>query len=220
METQTLNDLAEQFVSEIGSDTYSQFAKILGLISKGRPVTVDEVAGTLGLNPEQAKKFLTSYGAEFDSKGDLLGLGLTLVPTPHHFEVDGHKLYTWCATDTLLFPLLLNRTAKVETVDPISKAKIRLTVSPDAVDNVQPSGAVLSFSNYLDATDVRGTFCNVGHWFATRRAGEEYASEHKGVVILTPEEVRSILNAVTEKTKGRPEQKEEPEAESQAPGCC
>jgi alkylmercury lyase len=199
--------LAEQFVSEIGSDSYSQFAKILGLLANGRPVAIDEVAKELDMYPLQAKKFLASYGAEFDSAGNLLGLGLTLVPTPHHFEVDGHKLYAWCATDTLLFPTLLNKTANIETIDPVTETKIRLTVSPRAVEKVEPSGAVLSFSNYLDATDVRGTFCNVGHWFASRQAGEEYASKHKGVVVLTPGEVRDILNAVNEKAKGRPEHK-------------
>jgi alkylmercury lyase len=223
MEKQTVNDLADQFISEIGSDSYSQFAKILGLLANGRPVAVDEVAKELDMYPEQAKKFLTSYGAEFDSAGNLLGLGLTLVPTPHQFEVDGHKLYAWCATDTLLFPILLNKTANVQTIDPVTGTKIRLTVSPRAVERVEPSGAVLSFSNYLDATDVRGTFCNIGHWFASRQTGEEYASKHKGVIILTPGEVRGILNVVGEKTTGRPEQKEEPgcgaDYESKAPSC-
>jgi alkylmercury lyase len=119
---------------------------------------------------------------------------------------------------------LLNKIANVQTTDPINGAKIRLTVSPRAVENVEPNGAVLSFSNYIDATDVRGTFCNIGHWFASRRAGEEYASKHKGVIILTPEEVRDILNAVSEKAKRRPAQKEElangTDYESKAPGCC
>jgi alkylmercury lyase len=222
METHTLNDLAEQFVSEVGSDSYSQFAKILGLLANGRPVAVDEVAKELDMYPEQAKKFLTRYGAEFDSAGNLLGLGLTLVPTPHHFEVDGHQLYAWCATDTLLFPILLNKTANVETIDPVTGTKIRLTVSPRAVERVEPRGAVLSFSNYLDAADVRGTFCNIGHWFASRQAGEEYASKHKGAIILTPEEVRDVLNVVTEKATGRPEQEDlrcGAGSESKAPGC-
>jgi alkylmercury lyase len=215
MEKQTLNDLAEQFVSEIGSDSYSRFAKILGLLANGRPVAVDGVAKELDVHREEVKKFLTRYGAEFDSAGNLVGLGLTLVPTPHSFEVDGHKLYAWCATDTLLFPILLNKAANVETTDPVTGTKIRLTVSPRAVDRVEPNGAVLSFSSYLDATDVRGTFCNIGHWFASRKTGEEYASKHKGVVILTPGEVQDVLKVVNEKTNGGPEQNQ-----SEAPGCC
>jgi alkylmercury lyase len=122
-----------------------------------------------------------------------------------------------------MFTILLNKTADVETTDPVTGTKIRLTVSPRAVESVEPSGAVLSFSNYLEAKDVRGSFCNIGHWFASRQAGEEYASKHKGAIILTPGEVRGILNVVTEKTKGRPEQKGEPacgvDSESKAPGC-
>ena len=203
METKTLNDIAEQFVSEIGSNSYSQFAKVLGLLANGRPVAVAEVANELGLTLSEGKKFLTRYGGEFDSRGDLLGLGLTMVPTVHRIEIDGHNLYAWCSTDTLLFPTLLNKHAKIETADPITREKIRLAVGPEGVENVEPGSAVLSLSNYLDATDIRGTFCNVGHWFASRQTGEEYASKHKGVVILTPEEVRTVLNVVTEKTKLR-----------------
>ncbi|WP_455153162.1 organomercurial lyase [Cupriavidus basilensis] len=31
----------------------------------------------------------------------LVGYGLTLRETRHAFEVDGRRLYTWCAFDTL-----------------------------------------------------------------------------------------------------------------------
>lgn len=200
LKDQDLEKLAEQFVSEIGSETYSQFGKILSLLANGQPVAVAKVASELGITRGQAEKFLNEYSGEFDNNGNLVGLGLTQVPTPHHFEVDGHKLYTWCATDTLLFPVLLNKPAKVETSDPVTGTKIRLAVSPEGVESVEPSTAVLSYSNYLDAKDVRGTFCNVGHWFASRETGQEYASKHKGVTVLAPDEVRRVLRAVSEKT--------------------
>ncbi len=201
LEKGKIQKIAEQFTRELGSSSYSQFSKVLGLLAEGHPSTLENFAAELQISPTQAKEFLTQYGGEFDNKGDLVGLGLTLVPTPHNFEVNGHKMYAWCATDTLWFPALLNKSANVETVDPITGAKIRLTVSPQRVESIEPSTAVLSFSNYLDSKDVRGTFCNVGHWFVSRQTADAYISEHLGVVVLTADEVRRVLEVAFQETR-------------------
>jgi len=50
---------------------------------------------------------------ELDTQGRLIGMGITLNPTPHRFDVEGIHLYTWCALDTLIFPALIGRTANV-----------------------------------------------------------------------------------------------------------
>lgn len=42
--------------------------------------------------------------------------GLNLRSTPHWFTIDGKKLYTWCALDTLIFPPILDREAYIEAV--------------------------------------------------------------------------------------------------------
>lgn len=54
-------------------------------------------------------------------------------------------LYTWCAWDALIYPPILDRTAEVESTCPASGETIRLTVTPDGVESIDPSGAVLSF---------------------------------------------------------------------------
>ena len=49
------------------------------------------------------------------SNAAFLGWELTLRPTPHGFNVDGKQLYTWCALDTLFFPAVIGRPARVES---------------------------------------------------------------------------------------------------------
>ncbi|MCQ4438245.1 organomercurial lyase, partial [Clostridioides difficile] len=50
-----------------------------------------------------------AVSTEWDDYGNVVGYGLTLRETPHTFEVDGRRLYTWCAFDTLFFPALIDR---------------------------------------------------------------------------------------------------------------
>jgi alkylmercury lyase len=52
---------------------------------------------------------------ETDEQGRIVGSGLTLRPTPHRFALDGRQLYTWCALDTLIFPVVLGQGATVES---------------------------------------------------------------------------------------------------------
>lgn len=162
------------------------------MLAWGRPLGVDEVAGELHLPLEDTKAFLTRMGAELDKKGNLVGLGLTSVPTRHAFKMDGHDLYAWCAGDTLLFPLMLEKTAHVVSTDPVSGAKIRLTVGPEGVKAMEPSTAVLSWPARMDAKDVRGTVCYPSNWFASRETAGRYAQEHPGVSILSPDEFREV----------------------------
>lgn len=180
-----------RLTADLGPDFIS-LVKVLGLLAWGRPLGVDEVAGELHLLLQDTKDFLTRMGAELDKEGNLIGLGLTCVPTRHAFKVDGHDLYTWCAGDTLLFPLLLGKTANVTSTDPISGAKIRLTIAPEGVKTMEPSTAVLSWPAHMDAKDLRGTVCYPSNWFALGETAEQYASKHPGVAILAPDEFREV----------------------------
>ncbi len=57
-----------------------------------------EIANRLQISLEQLAAHLTHVpDTEFDHEGKIVGRGITLVPTPHHFWVEGHALFTWCA---------------------------------------------------------------------------------------------------------------------------
>ncbi len=49
---------------------------------------------------------------EYDAQGNLVGSGLTLVPTAHQFRVEQRALFAWCAFDTLTYPVELHLSAQ------------------------------------------------------------------------------------------------------------
>ncbi len=202
-----------QVMDELGKNQVSQIAKVLTLLAEGRPLPVGEVASSLLLPLEDAKAWLEGIGAEFDSNGSLVGLGLTSVPTPHKFQVNGHSLYAWCAGDTLVFPAILGKTAEVESTDPISGVKIRLTSTPNGVQNMEPNTAVLSWPTHADASDIRGSICYQTLWFASPETAQKYASKNGGMTIRTPAEFRE---EVIPKMTGTPIRQEE---RLKAPAC-
>jgi alkylmercury lyase len=55
-------------------------------------------------------------------------------------------LSTWCAEDTLFLPALLGQTATVESPSPVSRESVRLTIAPEGVQAVSPTGAVVSIA--------------------------------------------------------------------------
>lgn len=198
----SLEDLASTIIAESAGASIALQAKILNLLAEGHPVSSDELSASLGIPQREVKSNLTRLGGEFDENGNLVGLGLTLKATPHKFRVNGHELYAWCATDTLWFPMLLNKTASVETVDPVNGEKIRLSIAPKGIEKVEPRGAVVSFTyKNLNPEDIRGSFCNFSHWFSSNETASTYASTHPGVVILTADDVREVGRIVFERTQ-------------------
>ncbi len=162
---------------------------MLRLLQHGKPVAPEELASATGLEVGVAEKLARRLGAEFDDEGNLVGWGLTLVPTPHKYRANGHDLYAWCAADTISFPSILNHTAVIESPDPISGEIVRLTVTPDGVEGLNPSSAVVSWSLESDLENIRGSFCNLTHYFASRETAAEYVSKRPGLVIVSVESV-------------------------------
>lgn len=114
------------------------------------------------------------------------GLSVAEIP-PHEITLDGHKLWAWCAWDTLFLPRRLGASLDVQSVCPVTGRTISLRVSPNAVESVEPEDVVVSFlepSRPFDA-DVIGSFCHYVHFFANRGAGEKWTSEHPGTFLFS-----------------------------------
>jgi len=167
---------------------------LLQLLQYGKPVAPDELASAIGLEAGVAVKLARRLGAEFDEAGNLVGWGLTLVPTPHKYRANGHDLYAWCAADTISFPSVLNHTAVIESPDPISGEIVRLTVTPDGIMGLNPSSAVVSWSLESDLDNIRGSFCNLTHYFASQETAAEYVKDRPGLVIVSVESVFEAAN--------------------------
>lgn len=77
-------------------------------LATARPVAPARLAALTGLPADRVEALLRQASAEWDPSGQrLIGLGLTSVPTQHRYQVDGHRLWAWCARDPLVFPVWL-----------------------------------------------------------------------------------------------------------------
>jgi alkylmercury lyase len=168
-------------------------AHTLQLLANGCPVPPDEMAIHLQVSPDKVISTLEGFGAEFDKEGNVLGLGLTLVPTLHAYEANGRKLYTWCAADALEFPVMLKHTAHIESPDPVTGEKVRISVTSDRVERVEPEGAVVSWVNNVDVTDIRGSICKYVHFFSSPEAASEWIAEHPGKTFYSVNDVYQAM---------------------------
>lgn len=107
------------------------FRPLVRLLAEGVPVAVDRLAEAAGTSAEQVRQVLAAEpDTEYATRGRVVGLGLTQNPTPHRVEVDGRTLYGWCAMDTLMFPLILQRAVRVVSTCPATGTEVRLRPSP------------------------------------------------------------------------------------------
>jgi alkylmercury lyase len=120
-------------------------------------------------------------GVYADDAGRVIGFwGLAIPRMKHRFEVDGVRLHTWCAWDTLFLPELLDKTARVESVCETSGEPVRLVVSPTGIESAEPDSLVLSFVEPKASRfegDIIKNFCHFVHFFRSREDGAEWIAK-------------------------------------------
>lgn len=159
---------------------------LLRELARGRPVTINDLTRVTGRSTADVRDGLAGLSdTEYDSNGALIGHGITLRETPHLFTVGAQVLYTWCALDTLIFPIVLDRPAQVVSPTPGSGELVRMSVDPTTgVTALDPDTAVVSVLIPEGATSVRAAFCNQVHFFATPAAAHDWLTDHPGGVVL------------------------------------
>ncbi len=183
---------------DYGPDLSRLLLQVLRSLAKGRPVTgerVDQIVADLGAARDEADQFLRGI-SERDADDNIVGImGLSLNDHPHRFDVNGTRMRTWCAEDTLYLPIMLKQTATVESESPLTKEKVRLTVSPEGVEESNPAGAVVSMvivdpdkADMSSAQAIWGTFCHHIFFFASREEAEQWAAGRDDIEILSVDE--------------------------------
>ena len=183
---------------DYGPDLSRLLLQVLRSLANGRPVTgeqVDQIIACLGAARDEADQFLRQV-TERDADDNIVGvMGLSLNDHPHRFNVNGAQMSTWCAEDTLFLPAMLKQTATIESESPLTKEKVRLTVSAEGVEESNPAGAVVSIvivdpdkADMGSAQAIWGTFCHHIFFFASRREGEQWAAGRDDIEILSLDE--------------------------------
>ena len=125
---------------------------------------------------------------------------MSLVPTPHSYQINGRQFYVWCAADAITFPIFHKISAVIESPDPISGEKVRLIGTPEGAKQVDPSTAVVSWVPGTESLEnVRSWFCNFTNFFTSVETASQYVAKHPGLVIVPVDEVFQLGKVLWEK---------------------
>ena len=81
--------------------------------------------------------------AGFDGNGNVHELyGVDLNPSLHRAEVDGAALFTCCAFVAQMLPFILDEPIQVESIDPVTRRIVRMSISPETEISYEPKSAV------------------------------------------------------------------------------
>lgn len=199
-QTNLLNELADMIAGLLPalSDNERRLSLMLyRLLSHGSPVAAEQIAKALNMPLEVVLNILDGWpGVYYNAEGQITGYwGLTINKAGYQFEVDGVKLYTWCAWDTLFIPGIIGKTARVESTCPVTKEKISLTIGPDGIQSVAPTDVYVSFvtpDTGKFREDIINNFCCLVYFFSSKDAADQWASEHEGTFILTLDEAYEL----------------------------
>ena len=156
---------------------------ILQSLSEGHSVDINSIAKSLSLRKIEVNKIIQSWpGVYFDDRGSIDSYwGLTTRKTKHRFQIGNVTLYNWCSWDSLFIPRLINKTAQIESADPLSGDVIRLTISPrSGIVVVEPEGCVISFiipDTEKMRENVIQNLCSYIHFFTSETSAKEWLAE-------------------------------------------
>ena len=167
-------------------------------LAHGRPITseqVDQRIAALGLEQDAAHQFLREL-TERDADDRIFGaIGLSLEDHPHRVKVEGVSLSAWCALDTLFLPALLQQMATIASPSPMTHTMIRLRVSPERVEEVDPADAVISIvlvdpsrERMASVEAIWNAFCQHVYFLTTREEAKRWAVGREDIAILTVDE--------------------------------
>ncbi len=171
--------------------------KIYELLSRGRPVSISKLAMTVHISENEVNDIVSQWPGVFKNQdGDIISYwGLGLTEMLHQIQIGGNTLYNWCAWDSLFIPALLDKTAYITSVCPVTKEKIKLIVSKHGVE-YEPASTVMSFvkpqSGIKIDENVITNFCHKIHFFSSEEAAAKWVAENPETFVISVEDAFSL----------------------------
>lgn len=187
MAAEALRSLAERIAVRLCGAHEELRVVLLHLLAEGRPVSPGVLADRLGWPIERVASIVQGCSdTELDQAGQIIGWGLSLLPTTHQFRLGERALFTWCALDTLMYPAILGLVADVSSKCPITGTMVRLVVQPDGVADLQPTGAVVSIAlpDEPSSACTRDTFCAHSYYFASLEVAQSWQTVRPNTLLL------------------------------------
>lgn len=198
----SLETIAERLAEQLRCEQEGLCRPIIQQVTRGKSVTPATLRASLRVSQDELERRMATLlpEVEFDPAGNIVGLGVTLVPTPHRFQVGGKLLYTWCAFDTVLFPPSLPLEAQVQSTCPVSGQPVTFVATPEgAILDLLPASSVMSLIVPTSRNDcTRATFCQQSLFFQSEQAASTFLAAHPEVILLSVEEAACVGRLVAQ----------------------
>jgi alkylmercury lyase len=183
-----MTDLAAAVADRLCGKHEHVCVALIRQLAAGQPVSAERLAADVVMEePAVAAVLQEMSDVAYDGVGNVVGFGLSLIPTAHQFNVNGRTLYTWCALDTFLYTALLGQPSQVLSHCPVTAEAIGLAMTPAGMTEVSPASSVVSLvvPDGSIADCRRSAFCDHGHFFATAEASATWLRDHPNGMILS-----------------------------------
>jgi alkylmercury lyase len=183
-----LTDLTATIADRLCGKNEHLCVALIRHLAAGQPVSAAHLATDVAMEEPAVGAVLQQMSdVDYDTDGNVVGFGLSLVPTTHRFTIYGRTLYTWCALDTFLYTALLGQPSQVVSRCPVTARPIRLAMTPEGIAEMNPASTVISLvipgGSVADCR--RSAFCNHGHFFVSAEAGTTWLHDHPNGIILS-----------------------------------
>lgn len=195
MQRPPLETIAERLSEQLQCEQEELCLPILHQVTRGKPIEKAALAASLHVSQgDLEQRLLHLPDTEFDQQGNVVGWGVTLVPTRHRFQIDGKSLYIWCAFDTVLFPPSLRAEARVQSTCPVTGHPITFVATPEGtIKNLTPTSSVMSLIIPAERSEcVRATFCEQSLFFESEQAAFPWLVAHPEAMLLSIEEAATV----------------------------
>jgi alkylmercury lyase len=195
MQHPSLETIAKRLSELLNCEQQDLCRPIIQQVARGKPVTKAELQVSLHLSQDELEHRLARLpDTEFDHSGNIVGWGVTLLPTSHQFQIQGTSLYTWCAFDTVLFPPSLHKEAQVQSSCAQTGQPITFVATPEGVvKDLTPSGSAMSLILPAERSDcVREAFCYQSLFFQSEQAASTFLATHPEAILLSVEEAAQV----------------------------
>ena len=188
MNEAALTDLAATVAERLCGRHEHVCVALIRHLADGQPVSAAHLAADIAMEEPAVSAVLQQMSdVAYDGDGQVVGFGLSLVPTAHQFTINSQTLYTWCALDTFLYTALLGQPSEVVSHGPVTARPITVSMTPEGVAELSPTATVISIvipdGSISDCR--RSAFCNHGHFFASAEAGVTWLNDRPNGIILS-----------------------------------
>lgn len=196
--TLTVQNLRERW----GGADMATLRPMFRILSEGSLSVLEPrtLAERLAVGPSRVRGALSFDTVGTDEAGRLVELfGYMFAPSLHRLEVRGRAMFACCAIVAHSVPLLLEERVQVESVDPDSRAVVRMTIAGGEITEASPAGAVATFpasSGPWTSGDIRSDFCSHARHFADPETAWAFAGGDSRRRVLALDQMQEMAGEV------------------------